>query len=368
MHTDYRTYTMIKEGILIKLNCFLSGTKKNKPELRRIQFIRNVSVILIFPMVAYALYNILTQNMLFSITTVGSTVILLIVNLILLKSKFLQDAVGIILLWIYFMAFISLLEGKIQYYSLMWMICPPATTYYLLGSKRGLKLNFAFLLLLLLFLLLRAPSQISYRSVANIMFSIVFLCVALYSYEKNVEQSQITLEEKQLELEKISETDSLTGLYNRTWIDRMMEKKFGELAASGSNSPDGWCLILIDIDHFKNINDNYGHQEGDEALKAAATAILKNMKYCGEIARWGGDELLAFLHGLPPQRIIELAESTRLRVEQLRFENGMKITISMGLAFYHQGDTYDALLKRADDCLYTAKSLGRNRIEKTIEV
>jgi diguanylate cyclase (GGDEF)-like protein len=346
----------------------LSGTKKKTPELRRIQFIRNVSAILIFPMVAYALYNILAHNILFSITTVGSTVILIIVNLMLLKSKLLQEAVGIILFWIYFMAFISLFGGKIQYYSLMWMVCPPATTYYLLGSKRGLKLNIAFLMLLLLFLLFRAPGLISYRSVANIMFSIVFLCVALYSYEKNVEHSHITLEEKQFELEKISETDSLTGLYNRTWIDRIMEKKFGELAASRPDAPDGWCLMLIDIDHFKNINDNYGHQEGDKALKAVATAILKNMKYCGEVARWGGDELLAFLHGLPPQRIIELAESTRLGVEQLRFENGMKITVSMGLAFYHKGDTYDALLKRADDCLYKAKSLGRNRIEKTIEV
>ena len=355
---------MIKGGFLLKISFLLKyltqpTAKINVPEFRRIQFIRSASLILAIPLLAYAIYNIIDNNVLFIVASCGGAVFLLIINLMILRSNSLRKVIYPILAVVYSMVFISLYWGKVQSYSLIWMTCTPAITYYLIGSKQGLKINIGFLLFLFLFLLIRSPNLISYHSLANIMFSMVFLCIALYSYEKSRELYQIALEEKQFILERISNTDSLTELYNRTRIDEIIEKNF-----SDSDMPGRWCLILIDIDHFKWINDTYGHQEGDRALKTVAKAILDNMKNDGAVARWGGDEFLVFLHDVPREKIIELAESTRLCIEQIKFENGMKITISIGIALSCKGDTQDTLLKCADDYLYKAKAQGRNQFKK----
>jgi diguanylate cyclase (GGDEF)-like protein len=353
----------MKGGIFIKFNKLLKypsifNTGTSSPESMRIQFVRSTSLIATIPLVIYGLYNILTGNVLFSITTWCTVVLLILVNILLVRTKSLHKMVCLILVCVYTMSVVSLFFGKVEYYSLIWMVCTPVITYYLTGSKKGLKINIVFLLFFFAVLLIRSPYPISYRSLFNIMFCLVFLCVILYSYEKSNEIYQIALEEKQLELERVSNTDNLTGLYNRKRIDRIIEEKlckFSELDMSNQ-----WCLILIDIDNFKLINDTYGHQDGDRALKAVANIILNNMKNYGSVARWGGEEFLVFIHDIPTEKVIELAEFTRSSIEQAEFENSMKITVSMGINFYCQGDTYDILLKRADDCLYKAKEQGRN--------
>lgn len=337
-----------------------SPDKQNISASRHIQFIRSLSILLIIPSVTYLIYNILGHNIRFAVITGIAGIGLLVVNLILFRTGYVHVASVIILTGIYAMVFFSLLWGKTQHYSLIWMTGPPAVTYYLLGSRRGFKINVAFVSVLFLFLLLQPRDIISYRSIANILYSIVFSSVVLYSYEKNRELREKMLEEKHRELERLSSTDSLTGLYNRTWIDRMIEQDVGEPA--GSEVPS-CSLILIDIDRFKRLNDTYGHQEGDKALKAAAKAIIGRTEGHGEAARWGGEEFLIFLRNMPYEDILTLAESIRSAVEQITFDNGMKITVSMGIAVYREDDTYDALLKRADDALYQAKQKGRNRIE-----
>ncbi|MEM1484004.1 GGDEF domain-containing protein [Oscillospiraceae bacterium PP1C4] len=337
--------------------------RKNDPEFRRIQFIRSSSLILALPLLIYAVYNTLISNVLFTITFGSSAILLFIVNLMLARPNTLRKVSRFIVVCIYFLTFICLFWGESQYYSLIWMVCAPTSTYYLIGSKKGLKINIGFLLFLFVFLLTRSRDLIPYRSLVNIMFCMVFLCLTLYSYEKSRELYQASLEEKQRQLERISNIDSLTGLYNRTRIDQIIEANFCKFTASESDTPNQWCLILIDIDCFKKINDTYGHQEGDRALKAVATALLDNIRSSGVVARWGGEEFLVFLSGISPVKIIELAESTKLCIEHMKFDNGLKITVSMGLTFYRNGDTYDTFLKRADDGLYKAKAQGRNRIE-----
>lgn len=341
-------------------------TRITDPQTMRIQFIRRSSMIAIFPLVIYALYNIMTGNVLFSITTGSTIVFLLAVNFLLLRTKYINRVIGFILVLVYIMATISIFFGQVQYYSLIWMVCTLTITYYLIGSKKGLKLNIVFLLFLFVILFIRLPQPISYSSIVNIMFGLAFLSVTLYSYERSRELYQIDLEEKQLELERVSNTDSLTGLYNRKRIERTIGEELSKLVATELSMPDQICLLLIDIDHFKRINDTYGHQEGDKAIKEVSRIILHNMRNYGAVARWGGEEFLVFTHDVPTSKIIELAESTRVCIEQAEFENGMKITASMGINFYSKGDTYDSLLKRADDCLYKAKEQGRNRVEVSL--
>lgn len=356
---------ILEGGLFIKYNKVLKypslfSTGTSSSESMRIQFVRSTSLIATIPLVIYGLYNILTGNVLFSITTCSTVALLIFVNIMLARTKSVHKMICLILVCVYSMSVISLFWGKVEYYSLIWMVCTPVITYSLAGSKLGLKMNIGFLLLLIISLLIRSPYPIPYRSLFNIMFCIVFLCVILYSYVKSHELYQVALKEKQLELERVSNTDSLTGLYNRKRIDSIIEEELCKYASSDMDMSTKWCLILIDIDYFKMINDTYGHQEGDRALKAVANIILNNMKNYGVVARWGGEEFLVFLRGIPAEKIIELAEFTRTNIEQVIFENGMKISVSMGINFYCKGDTYDTLLKRADDCLYKAKEQGRN--------
>lgn len=325
----------------------------------RVQFIRSLSLLLILPLLAYAVYNGLIQNWIFVILPALSAAVLLIVNI---EPNWFDKTVRFGIVFIYVLAVLSLILGKKQYYSLIWMTGIPVLTYYLLGYKKGLKVNAAFLAFLFLFLLALPRSVVPARSIANVLFCMLFMTIALYSYEKSRDHVQAALEEKRRELEKISSTDSLTGLYNRVKIDHIIENKFCEIAARPVSAPVALYLLLIDLDDFKKINDTYGHQQGDKALKAVAATLAGDVQGSGIAARWGGEEFLLFLHGFTFTKAIAFADTVRHSIEQLRFENGMTVTISLGLAAYHEGDTYDTLLKRADDCLYKAKNHGRNRI------
>jgi len=189
--------------------------------------------------------------------------------------------------------------------------------------------------------------------------------VTLFSYEKSRELYQTVLEEKQQQLEKISSTDGLTRLFNRMKIDCIIEEKFSKVSLLRSEPVD-WCLIMIDIDHFKKVNDGYGHQQGDKALKAVAASLSSSVPECGQAARWGGEEFLVSLYGVPTEKAVRIAEDIRENIALMEFESGMKITISLGLSAYREGDSYDTLLKRADDCLYEAKGQGRNRVVSDI--
>jgi diguanylate cyclase (GGDEF)-like protein len=338
-----------------------SPVLKDDPEYRRIGFVRDVSLLLCIPLFAYALYNILIQNWIFVVVTGVSITMIFIANLELTRSGSINKVARLIIVGLYAVALVSLILGKKQYYSLMWTIGAPIVTYYLLGSKTGLKIGAAFLAFLFLFLLAQPRGLMPFRSIANVMFSMICLVVTLFCYEKSRELAQAALEDKQRQLEKASSTDGLTGLYNRMKIDRIMEEKFSEIALKQQENSVDWCLLLIDIDRFKKINDTYGHQRGDEALKAVAEDLRNRFQKLGVAARWGGEEFVVSLYGVSPVQGAGLAEEARKNIEQMNFESGMKITISLGLAVYHQNDSYDTFLKRADDCLYEAKKQGRNR-------
>lgn len=330
---------------------------KGSEAYRRARFILTCGLMSLAVLLLYIISSLLGGNYLFAkVSCIGFFLILVAIYRVI-KNRDSKVTILLIICCVCFFVFISLFYGKKESYSLVWMAAVPVITYYLLGSHKGLWLNSFFLLFLLIFLFSLPRSVLSPLSIVNVMFCMLLLVVMLYCYEKSREVTQSALEEKQLELERACSTDALTGVYNRMKIDRIAEETF---ASQGTPSANRFHLILIDIDHFKQVNDSFGHQQGDLALKAVAAFLREQCGPESEIARWGGEEFLIFLKGHTTEQAVRLTESLCTGVEQLHFQNGMKVTISIGLAAFRAGDSYDTLLGRADSCLYRAKSGGRN--------
>jgi diguanylate cyclase (GGDEF)-like protein/PAS domain S-box-containing protein len=156
--------------------------------------------------------------------------------------------------------------------------------------------------------------------------------------------------------------DPLTGLYNRRYLDATLDREISRAARDGHTL----CLAILDIDHFKKINDNYGHQAGDEVLKSLG-ALLKASARGGDIAcRWGGEEFMLVLPRMPAETAKQRTEQWRSAFSNIAFSLGegqTHITLSVGIAvFPDHGRDAAKLIECADIALYQAKSEGRNRV------
>lgn len=159
-------------------------------------------------------------------------------------------------------------------------------------------------------------------------------------------------------------SDALTGLVNRKGFDEELALCLEQVAET-SLQPS---LIVADIDHFKNINDTYGHLFGDKVLRAVAHIIKQNVKGKDTAARYGGEEFLILLPNTSAQGAAKVAETIRVAVENSRIKNtekgdvAGKITISFGIASLRAGDTSTTFVERADKALYQSKNNGRNKV------
>lgn len=154
--------------------------------------------------------------------------------------------------------------------------------------------------------------------------------------------------------------DPLTGTLNRTAMDMMLSKEV-ELAHRHSTP---MSLIVIDIDHFKGINDNYGHSTGDSALKALATRVRQCVRTTDSIFRYGGEEFVIMLSNTDHSGAQLLAERIRESVEEMVYVTDkatLNMTISLGVATLEKDENAEGIFDRADHALYEAKTSGRNR-------
>jgi diguanylate cyclase len=156
--------------------------------------------------------------------------------------------------------------------------------------------------------------------------------------------------------------DPLTGLPNRAAWSERLEHEIQQWQQHGNTL----SLAMLDLDHFKRINDSYGHLAGDKVLKIIATVLRKRLRGTDFIARFGGEEFVLLLPATPPAVGAKLLETLRAAIEACPFHfkgERVTITISMGLASFRVGEHSDLVLKRADQALYRAKNAGRNRVE-----
>ncbi len=151
--------------------------------------------------------------------------------------------------------------------------------------------------------------------------------------------------------------DALTGLPLRRILDESFASMNKELGA------DGLYLLLLDIDHFKKVNDNYGHLNGDIVLRSLALNISKNIRRSESMYRYGGEEFIVVLHASNDQDAVAIAERLRrdiARLETIAGEHLIRVTFTGGLTRIHEGESLREVLERADIALYTGKKSGRN--------
>jgi diguanylate cyclase (GGDEF)-like protein len=165
----------------------------------------------------------------------------------------------------------------------------------------------------------------------------------------------IKMQEK---LEKMASIDHLTGIYNRHKFEQLF--KIEEERTLRYGSP--FAIIMFDIDHFKNINDTYGHDIGDLILKKVVEIINKQLRQTDAFTRWGGEEFVILCPGVNAEEASLLAGKLRHEIEVHSFEKVGSITASFGVSSYEKHESKDKLLKRVDNALYQAKETGRNRV------
>jgi diguanylate cyclase len=185
--------------------------------------------------------------------------------------------------------------------------------------------------------------------------------------QSNLEQSHSQIESLRENLELAEETgmrDALTSLWNRRAFEKMLDLQI----ASASQKTANCCVILADIDHFKRINDKFGHLVGDEILRLVANTLSKNVKGRDTVTRFGGEEFALILPETSLENAKKLATQIKNQLEiqkwviSKRNEAVGTVTASFGIAQMQPGESRDALVGRADKRLYEAKSAGRNRI------
>ncbi|HEY0615784.1 MAG TPA: GGDEF domain-containing protein [Candidatus Elarobacter sp.] len=153
--------------------------------------------------------------------------------------------------------------------------------------------------------------------------------------------------------------DTLTGLPNRRGVGRALEEAIAHVRSGGR-----YAVLLLDVDHFKSINDLLGHQTGDRALAHIGRLIAENVRGVDVAGRFGGEEFLVLLRDASRERALQVAERLRAAVETggLAYADGKPVTVSVGVAYARTGDTSGDVVERADRALYRAKNDGRNRV------
>lgn len=198
------------------------------------------------------------------------------------------------------------------------------------------------------------------------------LMMATVAAKQDNETLRSSLESAQQEAEQLREAleqhrrealiDPLTGLFNRRALDQHLDSVWLE----SNDTP--MSLLVLDIDHFKRVNDNYGHAVGDVVIRHVADTMRKCIRGEDVAVRYGGEEFMVLLPGTPLDGALKVAETIRTRIAALRLTRKHDnltldpFTISLGVALRRQDDSYETLFERADQALYQSKSNGRNRV------
>lgn len=165
------------------------------------------------------------------------------------------------------------------------------------------------------------------------------------------------------ELEKQAIHDALTGLYNRRKFEALLSQELERV----NRYHRALTLILLDIDHFKAVNDHFGHDVGDEVLRLLADTLREQLRSSDIPARWGGEEFIVLLPETELDAALQAAVHLRQCIADIDFPSAGQITVSLGVSTYQPGDRLETLVKRADEALYQAKQGGRNRVRSSAE-
>jgi diguanylate cyclase (GGDEF)-like protein len=190
--------------------------------------------------------------------------------------------------------------------------------------------------------------------------AVALLAGRLTRLREHRRQQRVELAEALVHIQELATRDALTGLINRRHMVELLEQERQRCVRSGR----GFCVALIDLDHFKQVNDRHGHGGGDGVLRGFAREALAAIRVADVLARWGGEEFVLLLSDAHLPLARGGVERVRLRVEAaalLDAEPALRITMSAGLTEHIAGESVSDALARADRALYQAKAEGRNR-------
>lgn len=242
---------------------------------------------------------------------------------------------------------------------LSWFIPIPLYFFVASGFSQGVKWNvFSYILMIIYYMWNKAynPSILQEHALdINTILSniIVFITSGYFAYR--VESTHSVLEDQ-------ANRDSLTGILNRMGFRYVVENLMNTKREKDHHV---FSLLLIDLDHFKSVNDNYGHTTGDKLLVKFANLLKNNIRSDDILARWGGEEFIVIFNGLTLAEAKIISEKLRKIIENEDFifpESTIQITASFGLAEYNQGRSLEYLFNAADKALYYSKKNGRNMV------
>lgn len=205
------------------------------------------------------------------------------------------------------------------------------------------------------------PVEMWVRLMAGLMFIVfgtyaAFLLDRAERTERELRSSNAQLEELRVELERLVVVDPLTGVFNR----RKFHESLGQAIVTAMRHQHWFALLMLDIDNFKQINDRYGHQVGDAVLRIVCELVDSSIRTSDQMFRVGGEEFCIVAVAQDVENARVLAEKVRQVVEGHDFPEVGRVTISVGIAWFREGDNQQNIYARADSALYRAKRQGRN--------
>jgi diguanylate cyclase (GGDEF)-like protein len=237
---------------------------------------------------------------------------------------------------------------------LVWAFTLPIIYYLLLGKKIGFYVTLATLFTQVTVIYLSNLTSEGYFLFVPLLINYIFCYACIWTVSHVYESNRMRSEEK---LHKLALEDSLTKVNNRLAFRSAFEPLVDQRATP-------LYLLIIDVDHFKQVNDQYGHETGDDVLIGLAKKLVEQAEY-NNVYRLGGEEFCIFLHQKSKIEAIKQGNAIRQSIEQAIFvsqDKRIPVTVSIGLSEYQPGMTLSGLLKEADDYLYVAKKNGRNRL------
>lgn len=198
-----------------------------------------------------------------------------------------------------------------------------------------------------------------------ILFFIIIFAIVFYKnrsinkINRQLEISHKEIAKKNKLLEEFAVTDNLTKLYNRYRLDEVLTTE----SSRANRFSSTFGVVMMDIDHFKSVNDAHGHHMGDAVLKEVANILNDQTRSTDTVGRWGGEEFLIVCSETSKDGIVAFAENLRKNIASFPFTLGEQKTASFGVTTYIKGEDIDLTIKRADRALYAAKENGRNRVE-----
>lgn len=251
----------------------------------------------------------------------------------------------------------------------LWSLMMPTLIFYILGLRRGRIILALFFLTILgiIFSPFKPNMVMDYPASYVSRFIGVFVSISIiaYAYEYTLEDGRNELLSLNIKLDFLSRSDSLTGLSNR----RDMTEKIEHEVSRCERNQETFCIVMADIDNFKQVNDSQDHDFGDFVLQEVGRVLSQSTQKRDCVARWGGEEFLILLSDTSLKNGAQAAERLRKNIAAMHCKSGdisTKVTLSLGVAQFTTDITISDLIKEADRLMYVAKREGKNRVVSSL--